>query len=151
MCCTRTSIKALRTNYTTNKIDKTSENPLCKMCGERGETVQHIICECKKLAQRDYKRRHETVAKLVHWKLCEKHNLERKQKWYKHCPEGDVEDDDVKLIWDINIQCDVMEARRPDLILVDKKAKSFVIIHAAVPGDCRICEKEIKKIEKYQN
>ena len=45
----------------------------------------------------------------------------------------------------------VMEARRPDLILVAKKAKSCVIIDVAVPGDCRIREKEIMKIEKYQN
>ena len=30
--------QALRTNYTTNKIDKTSENQLCRMCRERGET-----------------------------------------------------------------------------------------------------------------
>ena len=144
--------QALRTNYINNKIDKTSENPLCRMCGERGETVQHIICECKKLAQREYKRRHDTVAKLVHWKLCEKHNLERKEKWYEHCPEGVVEDDDVKLIWDINIQCDnVIEARRPDLILINKKAKSCVIIDVSIRGDCRIREKEIEKIEKYQN
>ena len=35
--------QALRTNYTMNKIDKISENPLCRMCGERGETVQYII------------------------------------------------------------------------------------------------------------
>ena len=63
-----------------------------------------------------------------------------------------MEDDDVKLIWDINIQCDnVIEARRLDLILVDKKAKSCVIIDVAIPGDCRIREKEIEKIEKYQN
>ena len=63
-----------------------------------------------------------------------------------------MEDDDVKLISDMNIQCDnVMEARRPDLILVDKKTKSCVIIDVAIPGDCRIREKEIKKIEKYQN
>ena len=124
------------------------KNPLCRMCGE---AVQHIICECKKLAQREYRRRDDTVAKLVHWKLCEKHNLERKEKWYEHCPEGVVEDDDVKLIWDINIQCDnVIEARRPDLILVDKKAKSYIIIGVAIPGDCRIHEKEIEKIGKYQ-
>ena len=42
------------------------ENPFFRMCGE---TVQHIICECEKLAQGEYKRRHDTVAKLVHWKL----------------------------------------------------------------------------------
>ena len=35
--------QALRTSYTKNKIDKTSENPLCRICGERGKTVQHII------------------------------------------------------------------------------------------------------------
>ena len=44
-----------------------------------------------------------------------------------------------------------MEARRPDLILVDKKVKSCVIINVAVPGDCRIREKEIGKVEKCQN
>ena len=122
------------------------------MCGERGETVQHIICECKKLAQRECKRRHGTVAKLVDWKLCEKHSLERKEKWYEHCL-GVVEDDNVKLIQDINIQCDdVMEARRPDLNLVNKKAKSCVIIDVAISGDgCRIRAKEFKKIEKHQN
>ena len=106
---------ALRTNYTKNKIDKTLDNPLCRMCGEKGETVQHVICECKKLAQCEYKKRHDTLAELVDWKLCEKHNHVRKAKWYEHCPEGIVEDDDVILLWDMNIQCDnVIEARRPD-------------------------------------
>ena len=46
----------------------------------------------------------------------------------------------------------MIEARRPDLILVDKKAKSCIFIDVATPvGDCRIWEKEIEKIEKYQN
>ena len=149
ICATKE--KALKTDYTKNKIDKISENPLCRMCGERGETVQHIICECKKLAQREYKRRHDTVAKLVHWKLYEKINLERKEKWYEHCPEGVVEDNDVKLIWDINIQCnDFIEARRLDLILVDKKAKSCVIIDVAIPGDCRIREKKSKRLKNIR-
>ena len=58
--------QTLRTNYTKNKFEETSENPLCRMCGERGEAVQHIIYECKKPAQRKYKRRHDTIAKLVH-------------------------------------------------------------------------------------
>ena len=73
--------QALRTYYTKNKTDKTLENLLCRMCGERGETVQHIICECKQLAQREYKKRHDIAAKLFQWKLCEKLNLERKGRW----------------------------------------------------------------------
>ena len=35
--------------------------------------------------------------------------------------------------------------------MVDKKAKSCVIIDVAIPGDCRIREKEIETTEKYQN
>ena len=58
--------QTLRTNYTKNEIDKTSENPLRRMCGERVETLQHIIYECEKLTQREHKRRHDTFAKLVH-------------------------------------------------------------------------------------
>ena len=61
-----TQEQALRTNYMKHKIDKTSESPLCRMCREKGETVQHLICECKKLAQREYKRRHDNIAKLIY-------------------------------------------------------------------------------------
>ena len=56
--------QALRTNYTKYKTDKTWENPLCRMCGERGETVQHIVCECKKLAQRSIR---EDMTQLQNW------------------------------------------------------------------------------------
>ena len=45
--------QALRTNYAKDKIDKTLKNQLCRMFCERGETVRHIICGCKKLAQRE--------------------------------------------------------------------------------------------------
>ena len=59
--------QALRTNYTKNKTDKASENPLCRMCGKRGETVQHITCAFKKPAQCEYKRRRDdAVEKLLH-------------------------------------------------------------------------------------
>ena len=50
-------VQGLSTNYTKRKIVKKLENPFWRLCGERRETVQHIICECKKLAQCDIKRR----------------------------------------------------------------------------------------------
>ena len=54
-------------------------------------------------------------------------------------------------MWDFSIQTDVIEARRPDLVVVDKKERSCKIIDFAVYGDSRIEEKEKDKIEKYQN
>ena len=54
-------------------------------------------------------------------------------------------------MWDFSIQNDhVIEARRPDLVVVDKE-RICKIIDFAVPGDSRIDEKEKDKIEKYQD
>ena len=44
-----------------------------------------------------------------------------------------------------------IEARRPDLVVVDKKERNCKIIDFAVPRDSRIEEKEKDKIEKYQD
>ena len=58
--------QAIRTNYVKYQIDKTSDSPLCRLCGKKGESVQHLISGCEKLAQKEYKRRHDTVAKKIH-------------------------------------------------------------------------------------
>ena len=57
--------QAIRTNYIKYHIDKTNESPLCRLCGKKGESVQHIASGCEKLAQKEYKRRHDNVAKKV--------------------------------------------------------------------------------------
>ena len=45
----------------------------------------------------------------------------------------------MKLLWDFNIQTDnVIEARRPDLVLVDKEKKERQIIDIAIPVDTRV-------------
>ena len=62
-----------------------------------------------------------------------------------------LENDEFKILWDINIQCDrIIEARRPDIIFIDKKEKCCKIIDIAIPGDSRVNEKEREKMEKYQ-
>ena len=133
-------------------IDKNSEIPLCRLCGRKGESVQHLVCGCEKLAQKEYKRRHDNVAKKVHWDFCKKNGLEHTEKWYEHVPEGVVENEEVKVLWDINVQCDnVIEARRPDIIVIDKKERKGLIIDIAVPADVRVEEKEREKVEKYQD
>ena len=49
------------------------------------------------------------------------------------------------------IQCDrVIEARKPDVVLNEKMMKDVNIIDKAVPGDRRVKDKEIEKLEKYQ-
>ena len=132
-------------------IDKTSESPLCRLCGKKGGSVQHITRGCEKSAQNEYKKRHDNVAKKVHWNICKKNVLEHSEKWYGHAPEGAVENEEIKVLWGINIQFDnLIESRRPDLIVIDKKEQKEIIIDIAVPADVRVEEKE-KKVEKYHD
>ena len=45
----------------------------------------------------------------------------------------------------------LIEARRPDIIIVDKKEHKGLIIDIAVPGDVNVGEKEKEQVEKYQD
>ena len=47
--------QAIRTNYVKYRIEKSRDSLTCRMCGEKWETVSHIISECSKLAQKEYK------------------------------------------------------------------------------------------------
>ena len=135
------------TNYVKYHIDKSVDSPFCRMCGETGETISHIVSECSKLAQMEYKKRHDNVARMVHQKLCEKFNLEKSEKWYLHNPQTVSENVNHKLIWDMNIQRDhVIVERRPDIVTVTKMEKKAIIIYVAIPVDKKIIDMEKEKI-----
>ena len=92
------------------------------------------------------------MAKKVHWEICKKNRFEHSEKWYEHALKVAVEHEEIKVLWDINIQCDnLIEARQPDLIVIDKKEQKGIITDIAVPADVRVEEKETEKLEKYHD
>ena len=70
-----TQNNAIRTNHIKARIDKTKLNSKCRLCDDRDETINHIISECSKLAQKEYKTRHVWVGKVIHWEMCKKFKL----------------------------------------------------------------------------
>ena len=50
--------QAIRTNVIKGKINKSQEQIKCRMCSKADETINHIVSECPKPAQSEYKRRH---------------------------------------------------------------------------------------------
>ena len=67
-------------------------------------------------------------------------------------PDCVSEDDEVKLLWDMNIQCDhVIEARRLDIVVVPKQEKKCAIIDIAVSGDKRMGQRRIRRLECVRN
>ena len=144
--------QSIRTNLVKAKIDNSQKDTLCRLCKEADESINHGVSGCSKLAQKEYKRRHDNLGKIVHWKLARKCNFEAGDKWYEHEPESVLESEDYKILWDFSVQTDhLIEARRPDLVVVDKKRRPCKIMDFAVPGDGRIEENEKEKIEKYQD
>ena len=56
--------QSIRTNLVKARIDKIQGNSLCRMCRKVDESIDHIVSSCSKLAQKEYKRRHDNLGKI---------------------------------------------------------------------------------------
>ena len=75
---------AISTNNIKARIDKTQQNCKCRLCSDRYETINHIISECSKLAQKEYKTRHDWIGKMIDWEMCKQFKFDHANKWYMH-------------------------------------------------------------------
>ena len=132
------------------RIDKTQQNSKCTLCGDRDETMNHIINECSKLLLKESKMRHDWVGKVIHWEMCKKFKFDHINKWYMHNPAPVLENIPLKLLRDVYIHTDhLISSRKPDLIIINKKKRICKIVDFAVPADHRIKPKGCKKKGKY--
>ena len=116
--------QSLRTNVVKAKIDKSNSDATCRVCKQSEERVDHVASGCSKYAHKEYKRRHDCVACELHWDLCRVYDIQITQKWYEHQPEEVVEKENVKILWDFDIQTvNEIQARRPDIVIHDKSNK----------------------------
>ena len=88
------------TNHIEARIKKTQQNCRCRSYVDRNETINYIISECNKLAQKEYKTIHDLVSKVTHGELCKKLKFDHMNKWYMHNPESVLENETHKLFWD---------------------------------------------------
>ena len=87
---------------------------------------------------------------MVHWELWKKLECDYTSKWYVHNAESVLENDTHKLHWDFDIQTDhLISARRPGLMIINNKKRTYWIVNFAVPADHRVNLKEIEKKDKY--
>ena len=144
---------AIRTNNVKAKIDKTQRNSKCRLCGDRDETITHIISECSKLAQKSIGLDTTRLGKLIYWELCKKFKFDHMNKWYLHQPKSVLENETHKILWDFEVQIDhIISARRPNQVIVNKKKKKKTtcrIMDFTVSVDHRVKLKESEKRDKY--
>ena len=94
----------ISSNHIKARIDKTQENSRCKLCGDIDETITHILSECGKLGQREYKTKCDWVGKVIHRELCRKFQFGQRNKWYMHKPASLLKNETHKLLWAFDIQ-----------------------------------------------
>ena len=63
--------QGIRTNLVKAKIDKSQKNLLCRLCKKADGSID-VVSGCSKLAQEEYKRRHDNLGQIVYWKLPRK-------------------------------------------------------------------------------
>ena len=144
--------QVLSTNAIKVKIYKLGGSPMCRLCGVKEETVDHLVSCCETIAQTDYKGRHDRVATLIHWSLCKQYGFQRSEHWWDHHAEKVLENDNFKVLWDFPIRTDkVIKEHRPDIVVIDKLSREGLLVDVAIPGDARVATKEIEKITKYQD
>ena len=81
--------QALCTRNLRNMVYGESVQSICCVCDAADEAVANIVSECSKLAQKEYKQViHDNVAKMFHWKLCEKWEFNKADRWYIHKQES---------------------------------------------------------------
>ena len=70
----------IRTNHIKARIDKSQQNSKCTLRGDRDETINNIISECRKLAQKEYKTKYNWVSKVIYWEMCKKFKFDQRRR-----------------------------------------------------------------------
>ena len=69
------------------------------LCIDKYETINHIISECSKLVQKEYKTRNVWVEKVIHWELRKRLKFDHINKLYMHKQESFLENETLKILW----------------------------------------------------
>ena len=119
------------------------ESDKCRVCGEKKETVMHILSGCRVLARKQFTERHDKGPKILakKWEeekgiAIDKHNNEE---WER----GTVfEGGSKKIDWDIEFNLGKMETGRlPDLVLEDGEEMMIYVVDMACPSETE-CSRE---------
>lgn len=109
----------------------TGNDRSCRKCGKSMETVEHIVSNCSKWLPNLYIDRHDSVARNIHYKLCQKYDLTPPH--YSQKVEPVLGNESVKLYWNQPVQTKtVIRHNKPDIIAFDNVRKTAVIIEVAV-------------------
>ena len=92
------------------------------MCGAEVESVLHISGFETLLHRHIYTERHNTICKLIHYRLCRKYNIEIVPDNHRNVtPPSIIDNEQAQILYDYPIPTDNnIPCNRPDIVLTDK-------------------------------
>ena len=70
-----------------------------RLCGERDESIAHLILEYCKLAQKEFQEPYDIEARIMHLGLCQKTRLIGDVRWYNHKLKSAMENERVNILY----------------------------------------------------
>ena len=102
------------------------------------------------LAQKEYKRKHDKVCLNIHWAVCKKYGIKVCERSNEHKVEFIIENDMVKILWDVCIQIDrQVEHQRSDIVVMEKNTKNCLKIDVSCPVYNNLILKRNEKLDNY--
>ena len=142
--------------YRSQKLHGRVDDLSCRLCFKDQETVSHVLCGCYHIAQSLYKARHDRMLRPVYHALLERYKFEESEysnPWYKQFyPQPSQENNEAKILWGIPWKlekCPMNGANRPDISVLDKKNKEWIIIEGTICNPGKIKTRAKQKKDKY--
>ncbi|CAF2088437.1 unnamed protein product [Rotaria magnacalcarata] len=110
---------------------KHSADLSCRACRKSKETIAHVISNCTTWLPTLYVDRHDSAARNIYYKLCQKYGLVPPHYTQQVLPVQ--ENDTIKLYWNQPVQTKkIIRHNKPDIILFDKIKKTALVIEFAI-------------------
>ena len=121
---------------------------LCRACNKSLETIEHVLAGCSKWLTTLYIDRHDSVARNLHYRICEKYEL--KPPHYSQRVESIMESDRVKVYWGQPVQTkSIIRHNKPDIVIFEKATRKCTIIEFAVSWFTGITRQVDIKTNRY--
>ena len=123
----------INTHYLKSKRNN-NINPICRLCKQQNETIQHIVASCPSISASVYlPLRHDEVAYIIY-----KQMLTNKQDEKVHVQEFH-KDDSIDVWWDTKIKTlQKIQHYRPDIVVWKNKEKLCFTIDVSIGLDVNV-------------
>lgn len=123
-------------------------NVRCRWCDAAPETAEHITSSCQKWLPTLFLARHNAVARVILYAMCERYHLAPIH--YSQNVPAVLENGECKILWDQTVMTrKPLRHNKPDMVVFDKKAKRILLIEVSTARATGLVAQRCLKINRY--